>query len=74
MSAPGADLSLPLHGSDMEMMEQISHDLVGGFLFVSALTIMGPATPALLDGDDGASLLPGLLRSRRYMFGNLPHT
>ena len=30
MSAPGADLSLPLHGSDMEMMEQISNDLVRG--------------------------------------------
>ena len=28
ISAPGADLSLPLHGSDMEMMEQISNDLV----------------------------------------------
>jgi hypothetical protein len=30
ISAPGADLSLPLHGSDMEMMEQISNDLVRG--------------------------------------------
>lgn len=28
VSAPGAELSLPLQGSDMEMMEQISNDLV----------------------------------------------
>lgn len=28
MSSPGADLPLTLQGSDMEMMEQISNDLV----------------------------------------------